>query len=484
MLHQKDSCRRAAIHFSCKLLRGDTKNNGKLGLRSVKAKQGWWWSLLFWGACVSPPVILLWMIAASAVDVPLNDQWEFVRVLEKDCTGLLDFQDLWQLHNEHRILFPRIVMLVLARLTGWNTLYEIYVGALLGILIFLTLAHQAHNTFKQLELKGLNWAIPIISVLVFSLTQIENWLWGWQIQMLLNVLTVAMGIVLLSAPASNWRHFTLAVLSCVVASYSFANGLLCWPIGLAVILLVRREKGGRLMQRRIGIWLIASIFTTIFYFLGYEQPLQHPSVWLVFKEPLIYAGYVLAYLGGPVRELDYRLVIAAGASALSVWLGTLYLILRSDKRKLSNLAPYIGLGLYAIGSAMITGAGRMGFGIDQAISSRYVVISNLLWAADVMLLVIVVSSASTMTNRLRASAISGLAIAVVMLIFCSVHTAPQYGVRRQVLLMLRAELASSGAFTSPAKHQRLMQMLYPDPLTLEARATILKKYHLSVYRDK
>jgi len=65
-----------------------------------------------------PLAFLLCVVARYAVPVPYWDQWEFVPLLEKTYHGQLTFHDLWAQHNEHRILFPRIIMLALAHLTG------------------------------------------------------------------------------------------------------------------------------------------------------------------------------------------------------------------------------------------------------------------------------------------------------------------------------------------------------------------------------
>src|SRR5208282_4675420 len=72
-----------------------------------------------------PLAFLIWMVSRYAVSVPFGDQWELVPLLEKTYHETLTFHDLWAQHNEHRILFPKIIMLGLAHLTGWNIYYEL-----------------------------------------------------------------------------------------------------------------------------------------------------------------------------------------------------------------------------------------------------------------------------------------------------------------------------------------------------------------------
>src|SRR5262245_62975011 len=77
-----------------------------------------------------PLAYLIVMVATYSVDVPFADQWALVPLLEKSYRGTLTLRDLWSQHNEHRLLFPRMIMLVLARLSGWNLRYELAVNIL------------------------------------------------------------------------------------------------------------------------------------------------------------------------------------------------------------------------------------------------------------------------------------------------------------------------------------------------------------------
>src|SRR5215208_7141850 len=85
-------------------------------------------------ACL-PPLYLIIIILTNTVDVPFADQWALVPLLERSYRGTLSLHDLWAQHNEHRLLFPRLIMLALARLSAWNTHIEMLanVGLAAGI---------------------------------------------------------------------------------------------------------------------------------------------------------------------------------------------------------------------------------------------------------------------------------------------------------------------------------------------------------------
>ena len=61
---------------------------------------------------VLPAAVLLADIHSFAVNVPFMDDWQFVPLLEKANEGTLSFQDLWAPHDEHRLLLPRLIIIV------------------------------------------------------------------------------------------------------------------------------------------------------------------------------------------------------------------------------------------------------------------------------------------------------------------------------------------------------------------------------------
>ena len=238
-----------------------------------------------------PLAFLVGLVARYGVDAPFWDQWSLVPLLEKVYAGKLTVSDLWAQHNEHRILFPQLLMVGLARLTGWNILLELGLNIALALGLFGVLVCQIRATERSLAAAGLRWAIPVTSLITFSVSQYQNWLWGWQIQMLLNLLSAVGAILLLSNPDFNWRRFTAAALLGIVATYSFANGVLLWPIGLAILFAVTRGRKERWLA--IAVWVLVGLTTLGLYLWRYQHPSGHPPLGLVFEMPLTYAGYVL-----------------------------------------------------------------------------------------------------------------------------------------------------------------------------------------------
>ncbi len=340
-----------------------------------------------------PLVFLIGMVVKYAVNVPFLDQWELVPLLEKSYQGTLTFYDLWAQHNEHRLFFPQIMMLLLARLTHWNIRYELAVNIILALGIFAVLIRQVKITERKLKVVRLPWAIPAISLIVFSVSQYQNWLWGWQLQMFLSLLAAVCSIVLLANGGFCWRRFAAAALLGIVANYSFASGALIWPIGLLLLLVV--TAGFPQRRAAIGGWIGVGTLTLAAYYYHYQKPEEHPAISLVFKMPLAYAGYVFKYLGGMCAQglagntsgdAVVALIIGLAVTIATGWAG--WTLLRKKIADLGILLPYFGLSLYSVGSSLVTGLGRLGIGNNEALVSRYCTMTVPLWVSLVVFLIL------------------------------------------------------------------------------------------------
>jgi hypothetical protein len=68
--------------------------------------------------------LLLHFVANHYIDSPMQDQWKLSPLIQGYIDGTLSFSDYWVQHNVHRILFPKLLMFPLAKLTSWNHGYE------------------------------------------------------------------------------------------------------------------------------------------------------------------------------------------------------------------------------------------------------------------------------------------------------------------------------------------------------------------------
>jgi hypothetical protein len=396
--------------------------------------------------------------------------------------------DLWSQHSEHRLFFPRIIMIALARLTGWDISYELAVNVLLGTAIFLVLVYQLKKTASSVGARGSTWLIPILSVIVFSLMQWENWLWGWQIQVFLNVLAVVGGIVLLARPVFTWPRFLGALMMGLVATFSFANGMAYWPVGLVTILLLLFGSSDQRRTFRLAavIWAVVGSAVIWFYLTGYQKPSYHPSVWVIVQEPFVFLRYEVTYLFAPVAPNLFTFLLTFPALIACCYFS--WLLIRARYIQFPILLPYVAMTLYVLVSAFMTGVGRAGFGAGQAGQSRYVTISSVLWICAVIVLWLFVAHwerldlAPRKKNLLRILALYSILMIAYLAGLRSAYSLDFAAIKYRYLTPARNELLSG----KDLDHLDgiLLRRLNIEPDFVREELKVLQTYHLSVYRKE
>lgn len=449
-----------------------------------------------------PFIYLAWVVARYSVDVPFADQWELVPVLEKSYRGELRFADLWAQHNEHRIFFPRVIMLALAQATHWRIGWELAVNIILATGFMALLTWQIRRTARALEVDELRWAMLASSLLVFSVGQYQNWLWGWQLQIFLSLLAVTAGIMLLTNGRVTWAKFAAAATLGFIASHSFANGILFWPIG--IVLLMRGSSGAlagkmpalpafgrQLRTAPVLLWSFLAVLTLGSYLLHYQKPTRHPALTSALKHPLDFLTYVLKYLGSLCAQYgnaavlpDSVLAVVFGAAAMALLGWAVCALIWKNPKQEEALRPYLGMVAYPILSALMTGVGRAGFGSEQAMESRYCTLTVPLWVSLIVFLILL---ARTNASHRKAARLAQWALALILVFvglssFLSVKQAQGiYDARSEG----KAYLLQLGLHPESKPDLDELFRVYPvkNPAVLVNRLPVLVKERLSLFRD-
>jgi hypothetical protein len=341
-----------------------------------------------------PWVFLLIFLFLFHVDVPTSDQWSLVSVIEKTFQGELTFMDLWAQHNGHYIIVPKSIIVGLAYLTNWNSFYEVIVGFLFSSASFLLLCKSIFSVKELAESSNRYFVFPIISLFMFSLNQWQNWYLGFQICIFINVFFMIQGFVFLSRSSYGWFYWVAAFISGVIATLSFASGLLYWVIALLLIILMPMEKK-REKIGKIFLWFVVSVCVYCIYlfdFSGQTGGRAGSGLLNVIDNPVAYFGYVFIYLGAPLFSYAWGIPYGFGIVFFTGLIGTILFIcfcikhIHQGNMIRSGMFVFQAIGLYAIGSAFLTGLARVEYGYLQALSSRYITISLLLWISNIVFL--------------------------------------------------------------------------------------------------
>jgi hypothetical protein len=463
--------------------------------------------------------LLLWAVALYAaarmfvlfrysVDVPYWDQWNFVDFLRETDDGA-SWGELWDAHNEHRVLVPNVVLLVLARLTNWNVRAEIaLVHALLGLRLVIVLAvvWWAGRRAKQAT-----WVcVPLLSAFLLTRAQAENFMWGWQVTLTLGALfTLLCCLVLVDARVptntihdnapdmrptngglerhrGNWGRFVLAALLGLASQFSFASGVVLWPVG-ALFILMRTSASRRTRFTQASTWVAIGAIATFFYNRG--LPYSPKTMPVTIKGLIEYSVKFLGTPLAPIRTVPAQLVAwRAGLAGIALFvLGMVGVWATGQWRR---WAPITMWGLTAPATAGVTALGRLGFvPVEQSMSSRYVTMAVTMWAATAVLLTAtvlhLVSARQTERSRSASVARSGVIGAVVVSVLAlGVVTVADgwdgWAKRRQIYsLRDRAFLADESQLTPEHK-----SWMYPDPAMIDKQRPYLLSQRLTVFRKR
>jgi hypothetical protein len=329
----------------------------------------------------APPLLTGLLIFRDGVDVPFFDQWDGTAPLfEKMADGTLSFADFFAQHNEHRILFPRLICFGLGRLTQWNVRAELFVIWFLALVCLFNIWQLTRRVVRN---DDSFWLLFPASVLLFSPLNFQNFLWGFQIGFLLPLACVT-ACIWVPTYVRHPFNFVFAIVLCTVCTFSIASGLISWLLTTPLLLLAQIRSNAHSPRKWWVIWTCAFLFEVCAYFYDYGNTARHSPIWAFIRYPISASEYVLVFLGSPFTfgtnlaplPLGIRM---GGLLALLLLICAYYTWRkRSDRNLLGEALPWLMLAMVALSSAVLTMIGRLGFGATQARVSRYITFAVLL----------------------------------------------------------------------------------------------------------
>jgi hypothetical protein len=332
---------------------------------------------LAWALVLVPALVLLLYVAIYAVNGPEWDHVNSAEIFDRWDRGQFTFEYLFRQHNEHRKAAPRLVILGLGELTRWNNRPEafMHLALMAGTALILFAAFRRDAGLTDGRRRALLFFTPMAWLLASPRSY--DALLGDGFPHYLSIIAFAGALCTLAFARPSARALAGAIACGLVASFSISNGLLVWPIGLLLLLCDARVDPPRgVTWPRALIWTAAGAITIAAYFHGYKDPGNHSSPWFLFEHPSLALGHFLAVNGSSLAP-DLHGALIFGAIVLL--LDALLLCFVLDDWWRRRQRPPFGAWLIVtvvISSMMIT-LNRAGFGVEQALSSRYTGISVL-----------------------------------------------------------------------------------------------------------
>ena len=361
-------------------------------------------------------------IATYSVDVPYYDQWNTARLFVYLAEGSLSFTHLFEQDNEFRQFFPHLLFLALGTITRWNVRYEMLVSLLLACLVSFNIYRISRVTITGAE-KRL-WLLVGTNLLIFSPVQYESWLLGIQVVYFAPIACLTTCLSVAYSGLSPRAKLAIGALLSIVSTFSSANGVLCWMLVLPVLLVVcdwRRP----FVPFLIAGWMALCLLSVSFYLYGYRTPEWHPSLTESLRHPARALAYLAAFLGAPlapgtgIPQLAAAILIGTLASILFagacayLWVGF------GDRSLRKRMIVFVMIGAYSLGTGLMVMPARLGFGIPQALSSRYSTFSLYLLVSLIYLAPIVLEHARAngyLPSRVRITPLASAVVAALLLV--------------------------------------------------------------------
>ncbi|WP_413163666.1 hypothetical protein ACL6C3_29765 [Capilliphycus salinus ALCB114379] len=356
---------------------------------------------LLWVLYLFPILATFWLIKRFGVNVPVwADQWALIDLFE--AFGTFDFfsifKELWELNNNHRMIFPKLIFAATAFFSNWNIFYELYWSFGLALISFFLVYKLAEITRTTPSIFLFHTTNIITCILMFSWVQYRNWLWGFQVALYLINFCVILTVFIFNLP-SNWsekRKLILAALLCIIASFSSAQGLMSW---LAVIPSVLNLEGTyREKIKRLILWLTSFLACGLIYSIGYKSvPISEDydllSYGSIGEQLRVYIQFFLNVLAAPLTGFSaVALIFGLILIGSFIFLFFHFWVERPEIRHpfkssfIPESCPWISIGLFSILSAILMTIGRANYGAEYGLTtSRYTTHSLLLTFAVIHL---------------------------------------------------------------------------------------------------
>jgi hypothetical protein len=411
-----------------------------------------------------PPVMVGIYIFLVGLDVPFLDQWAVAALLQKIQQETASLADLFAQHNEHRPFFPRLLWIALAAVTHYNINAQLWLNLLIAVGTFIFFIQRSLKTWERLNLRVSPFIIPFLSLLVFNLGANESWLQGIQTIMFLGIACVVMGLFLLSE-ASSWASFWGAAILGVISTFSMANGLLFWPVGL-LVLLAANEGPSRI--RKFLLWVVISALCMGEFFMDWTSQ-GHLNILYVWNHIPAWIIWMLDFLGSPLMTLWYA---AWFFGLLSVALYLLLLRQMWVTKQWQPFIPFLAIALFVLLTGFSISLGRMEMGMEQAVVPRYLTQSAWYWASLTALLPVL-----DLRKYQYAALHVGLALSLIFLTFAG-------GWRGYVSLYQRILPAYQAIETGRFPEDEALLLISPNPAEARLLLQFLQQSRLSSYRNR
>ena len=328
-------------------------------------------------------VISLYIVVTTYSSLPYWDGWRQIEVAANGASPVSPSW-LWQQHNEHRLVLPKLFLAVDLQLFGARQAF------MLASIFAIQLMHFGLLSWSMRALgnwNGVLWrtGTGLAAFCLFCPTQWENFVWGFQVCFILPSFFATASFVALvrystelqgaSEKRPSPRFLIVSMLCAFAAAYSLANGSLLWPVLVTAAICLRLGRNAVLSLAMTGA------VSTALYLYHYSRPVGHANPTASLKTPIKLLEYCWTYFSASwpsyIREQRF------------IWLGLLLLLAPALPYvlKFRMFAAQLLMAMsYCLLTSLVTASARINFGVSQATAPRYQTIALQFWCCLGLLL--------------------------------------------------------------------------------------------------
>jgi hypothetical protein len=277
-----------------------------------------------------PIAYFLYILATTGSNNLSNDYARILPLIDQILSGNYDWsffiKDSFIVSHFQPI--PILIHLLNAKLTGWNVYFELYCMVLLSV-VRLFLSYQALTSLYINKIRIL-W-LPVISLLVFSISQISNFEFGFvSVQVGLSVFGITLGVWGLVKFKKTSLALLIMVAGGILASWTSASGIMVWLAFLLGMILLGHKKILYYL-----VWLVTCVLVNFpyLYFLVLDRKQGVNATLQGFFNPRL----VINILGRPfasgIGKTTGFLLLGEAAGWIGIIFGIIGLILIIIYRK-------------------------------------------------------------------------------------------------------------------------------------------------------
>lgn len=339
-----------------------------------------------------PFLLACWLVKLYAVDTPFNDDLTFAEDWVKYKNHTLAFGDFFTAHMEHRVAVPRMIAVGLHMVFGHDLRWQNFTTlALLFGTGWNLLAIWKRTTASTLQSSWL--PLLLISSLLFCAVQWQALLWPIMFEVFVPLFCFTLALRLWMSSLNHWMVLAISAVCALAGTLSFGNGVLAWVLLPMTMLTARAGLDRRTKWILFIVWMtIAAITLGLYthnlrnaapaqfsYGQGTEETVGHDFKYFLlnFHKALSFASALLGcHLSRGLHLQNIEAAEMIGGFSLTLFtLIVLWLFKhRRDKALILSAAPWVTLGLYSVGTAMLITMARLWLTRSNAlaITGRYV----------------------------------------------------------------------------------------------------------------